>query len=145
MRTTQVTPERALDLIAGLLLVSAVVPGILLAATGGSVQAAWAAVGLGQGLVALGLRWRSRLALVVAQITAGLELFMGVLLCLGLLVVREGTLYAGARGTWLYTESPAVVVPLLAVALALTYWQWITLGRADVVDLFRRSRTGVRP
>ena len=64
---------------------------------------------------------------------------MGVLLPVAMLVVRDGTLYAGYRHTWLYTESPAVVRPLLAVVLLVTYWQWKTLGRADVVSLFRKA------
>jgi len=139
MHLYRIDPSRAVSVVATMLLAGAVLPALLLAGIGAATTSPWAAFSVGQCLLALGLMRRSRLALVLVQLISGYWLFMGALMPVAMLVVRDGTLVAGYRYTRFYTESPAVVLPLVAVVLLVNYWQWKTLGRADVASLFRKA------
>jgi len=143
MNPLKIAPERALNVIVGLLLVGAVLPCIASATANTTAGAAGAGFGFTQALLAVGLVKRARLALVLTQLLTAAELFMFLLAFGGFVIARGGTVYAGYHHTSLYTESPAIALPLMVGAFLLTYWEWRMLGRADLAAQFRRATLSV--
>ena len=130
--------ERKLMVVVGCFVVGAVLPALFVASASGWTESPWSAFDLLWLLIAAGLARRWRPALLVARIILAYEMFMLLLMAVNLVLVREGTLYAGFPGTWLYTQSPYTALPLGVIVAGLTYWQWRALGSVEVQALFRR-------